>query len=359
MAESHAPAGGSNTPAGSAQTQQPGAPQRERGWGSTLTALAAFLLVPATPLLRTIVPIEQTWVLLLPALAVCTLVGWRAGGRVGLALLWTALAAWVLTHPASRDAAPGPYEQLARGWGLLLAGAFGIVFLLGKRQRFFPTALSGVALALAAGAGVTLLSAEPSRLRRTVMVELEAREAPLIARWEQIWASPEGRQRLGESHELVESVEETGEFWRALPRRATTLAPAMLALESLAALAIAWGLYHRMSRVRIGPPLAPLKQFRFNDQLIWGVIVGVTLLVLPTLSQWHGAGANLTLFFGILYAIRGLGVLSYFVAPGWLTAVTLTLLVPLLWPFYAVGALGLGLGDTWLDWRRRPRSTTT
>jgi hypothetical protein len=265
----------------------------------------------------------------------------------------------VPTQPAARAAVPGGYEQLVRGWGLLLAGAFGLVFLLGKRQRFFPTAKSGVALALLSGAGLTLSSTDPGRLRRTVRAELEAREAPLIARWEQIWASPEGQARLGESRELVESVEETGEFWRALPRRATILAPAMLALESLAALAIAWGLYHRMSRVRIGPPLAPLKQFRFNDQLIWGVIVGVTLLVLPTLSQWHGAGANLTLFFGTLYAIRGLGVLSYFIAPGWLTAVTLTLLVPLLWPFYAVGAVGLGLGDTWLDWRRRPRSTPT
>jgi hypothetical protein len=355
MAESQAPAGGS-PPAGTAAA--PAAKERERGWGTMLSALAAFLLVPATPLLRVVLPIEQTWVLLLPALAVCTLVGWRAGGRLGLALLWTALAAWVLTHPVSRDNAVGGYEQLARGWGLLLAGAFGVVYLLGRRQRFFGTALSGVALALALGSVLTLGAGDPARLRRTMVLELEAREAPLLLRWEQLWASPEGRQRLGENPELVESVEETGAFWRALPLRATTLAPAMLALESLAALAIAWGLYHRMSRVRIGPPLAPLKQFRFNDQLIWGLIVGATLLLLPSLQQWHGAGANLTLFFGTLYAIRGLGVLSFFIAPGWLTAVALTLLVPLLWPFYAVGALGLGLGDTWLDWRRRPRSTT-
>lgn len=356
MGEPHAPAGGSS-PAGSAAP--PAGPERERGWGSTLSALAAFLLVPATPLLRTVVPVEQTWVLLLPALAVCTLVGWRAGGRVGLAVLWTALAVWVLTHPASRDATPGGYEQLARGWGLLLAGAFGVVFLLGKRQRFFPTALSGVALALGAATLLTLLSTDPAELRHTVTQEMEAREAPLLLRWEELWASPEGRQRLDKSPELVASVAETGEFWRALPRRATTLAPALLALESLAALAIAWGLYHRMSRVRIGPPLAPLKQFRFNDQLIWGVVVGVTLLVLPSLRQWHGAGANLTLFFGTLYAIRGLGVLSFFVAPGWLATAILAFSALFFWPLYAIGAVGLGLGDTWLDWRRRPRSTTT
>lgn len=346
------------TPAGAPQPAAPTGPERERGWGTMLSALAAFLLVPATPLLRTIVPIEQTWVLLLPALAACTLVGWRAGGRLGLAVLWTALAAWVLTHPVSRDSAVGGYEQLARGWGFLLAGAFGLVFLLGRRQRFFPTALSGVALALTGAGILTLLSAEPQQLRRTVTQELEAREAPLLMRWEQLWATPEGKEQLAERPELVETVEEAAEFYRALPRRATTLAPAMLALESLAALALAWGLYHRMSRVRIGPPLAPLRQFRFNDQLIWGVIVGVTLLVLPTLEQWRGAGANLTLFFGTLYAVRGLGVLSFFFSPGWLTTFVFALSALFFWPFYAVGAVGLGLGDTWLDWRRRSRPTT-
>ena len=277
---------------------------------------------------------------------------------MGLAILWMALAGWVLTHPISRGAEPGGYEQLARGWGLLLAGAFGVVHVLGRRRRFFPVALSGVALALAAATALTVAAAQPPRLRSTIAKELEAREAPLLVRWDDLWASAEGRKKLAESPELAETVAEAAEFYRALPRHAASLAPAMLALESLAALALAWALYHRMSRVRIGPPLAALKQFRFNDQLIWGVILGVTLLVLPTLERWHAAGANLTLFFGTLYAIRGLGVLSFFLSPGWLAGVTLTLLAPMLWPFYAVGALGLGLGDTWLDWRRRTRTTT-
>lgn len=333
-------------------------PARERGWGGTLVALATFLLVPATPLLRTIVPIEQTWVLLLPALAACTLAGWRVGGRVGLAVVWSALAAWVLSHPVTRDGVTGAYDQLARGWGLLLAGAFGVVFLLGKRRQFFPTALSGVALAVAVALGLTLASGDPARLRRTMVQELTARNAPLLAVWDQYWASESARKTLAETPGMTEAVADARQQYQALPAIATVVAPAMLALESLVALALAWGLYHRMSRVRIGPPLAPLRQFRFNDQLIWGVIVGVTLLVLPTLDRWHGAGANLTLFFGTLYALRGLGVLSFFLAPGWLTTLVLTVLTPFMWPFYAVGALGLGLGDTWLDWRRRPRSST-
>ncbi|MFL5575020.1 MAG: DUF2232 domain-containing protein [Gemmatimonadaceae bacterium] len=351
MADPHAPAA---TPSrGSAAT----GPARERGWGGTLVALATFLLVPATPLLRTIVPIEQTWVLLLPALAACTLAGWRVGGRVGLALVWTALAAWVLSHPVTRDNVTSAYDQVARGWGLLLAGAFGIVFLLGKRRHFFPTALSGVALALALALGLAFASADPGRLRRTMVQELTSRNAPLLAVWDRYWASESGRQAIAAKPGMDEAVADARRQYQALPAIAATIAPAMLALESLAALALAWGLYHRMSRVRIGPPLAPLRQFRFNDQLIWGVIVGVTLLVLPTLDRWQGVGMNLTLFFGTLYALRGLGVLSFFVAPGWLATVILTVLAPFMWPFYAVGAIGLGLGDTWLDWRRRPRSS--
>ena len=42
---------------------------------------------------------------------------------------------------------------------------------------------------------------------------------------------------------------------------------------------------NRASRTRIGAPLRPLSEFRFSDQLVWGVVVGVTILVLPTLQD--------------------------------------------------------------------------
>jgi hypothetical protein len=73
-------------------------------------------------------------------------------------------------------------------------------------------------------------------------------------------------------------------------------------------------------------------------------------------------------FFGALYAMRGLGVLTWFMAPGSLglaLAVAFVLLwAPVLNAFaalafmtLAVAALALGLGDTWADWRSRARST--
>jgi hypothetical protein len=126
----------------------------------------------------------------------------------------------------------------------------------------------------------------------------------------------------------------------------------------LAALALAWAAYHRLGRTRLGAPLSPFKEFRFNDQLVWGLIVGLTIVFLPTLAGLRAAGANLLVFFGALYALRGLGVLAWFLAPGAVASALAVGAAMLLWPILLVAALGLGLGDTWADWRRRARPTT-
>ena len=162
---------------------------------------------------------------------------------------------------------------------------------------------------------------------------------------------------------------ETESQLNTLSRFGLTVFPSLLALESLLTLALAWAIYHRLSRARIGAPLRPLREFRFNDQLVWGLIAGLTIVFLPTLQSFRGVGSNLLLFFSALYAIRGLGVLAWFLAPGALAA-TLTIGFAMLWlpviQFAAVvgflllliAAFGLGLGDTWADWRRRARPTS-
>jgi hypothetical protein len=146
--------------------------------------------------------------------------------------------------------------------------------------------------------------------------------------------------------------------YTGMPARSLVVLPAMLALESLAALAVAWGLHHRLGRVRIGPPPAPLRDFRFSDQLIWGLIVGITAVVLPALADVRPAGANLLVFFGALYVVRGLGVLSWLLRARRWTKVTLVAVGLLAWQLLAAFALALGVGDTWLDWRSRTRPTS-
>ena len=76
------------------ETSPDEAPLREQGWRGPLLAALILLFLPATPILRIVVPMEQTVLLLAPTFAALALVGWRAGGRLSLAALWTAFAVW-------------------------------------------------------------------------------------------------------------------------------------------------------------------------------------------------------------------------------------------------------------------------
>jgi hypothetical protein len=138
---------------------------------------------------------------------------------------------------------------------------------------------------------------------------------------------------------------------RAIPVRAASLLPALLALESLAALALGWGVFQRLSSVKIGPPLSPLIEFRFNDQLVWGLAVGATLCLLPAFEGGRTAGYNLLLFFGALYLIRGIGVLAW-IARGRYAFIIILSLIP---QVFVIVTFALGLGDTWLDIRKRAK----
>jgi len=336
----------------------------ERGWGKLLLALAAFLFIPWTPPLRALLPVEETLLLLLPALAACCLVGWWAGGRLFLAVIWVGLAAWALAQPA----VPGSFYNLVRGWSLLLSGAFGLVCLLGAQRPFFSRALATLSLSLAI---VLVMSARgpltPTRARDAVQVEFARRNAESMLMF---------RAFVKEHPEIVQAMPQVGSLPDELDQQLKLMAqtgeglfPSLLLLESLVALALAWATFHRLSRTRLGVPLGPLKDFRFNDQLVWGLIAGLAIVFVPALDFLGGTGRNLLVFFGALYAIRGFGVLSWFLAPGALAVSLLVGFAMLWWPvlnavavlgfmLLALAAFGLGLGDTWVDWRRRARPTT-
>ena len=329
---------------------------RERGWRRLLPALIAFLIVPLVPLFRAVVPVEQTLVLLTPGMAVCAVIGWWAGGRATLAIIWVALAAWMLSTPL---AGAGAYDPLARGWAAILAASFGVVCVLGMHRSFFVRALSATALAFAIALTIVLFSPTAAgRLGQSMRGEFTRRVDASFTGWSTLSQTPEWREFAEKNPSMASWTVEGERQLRVLPRYTVPLVPALLALESIAALALAWGLFHRVSRVRIGPPLAPLREFRFNDQLIWGLVAGITAVLLPSLSGFRGAGLNLLVFFGALYALRGFGVLTWFLAPGRLVTVLLIGFALLAWPIMGVFALGLGLGDTWLDWLSRARPTT-
>ena len=341
----------------------------ERGWPKLVLGLTAFLVVPTIPQFRAFLPIDQTIFLLVPALAACFLVGWWAGGRALLAIGWVALAGWMMWQ---RPGASDGFHNLERGWSLILAGAFGLTCLFGERRPLFGRALAALSIAVFLALAMSAMGPVPlSEAKQTIAMEFVHRNSETMAQVNgAIGDHPkEWTDLTSRFPQLAPAPAEIEQQLTTLSKLGLTVFPSLLALESLLALALAWALYHRLSRARIGAPLRPLREFRFNDQLVWGLIVGLTIAFLPTLQGLRGVGRNLLVFFYALYAIRGLGVLAWFLAPGALIA-TITVGFAMLWlpviKFAAdfalmlllVAAFVLGLGDTWADWRRR-RSPTS
>jgi len=254
----------------------------------------------------------------------------------------------------------------------LLAGSFGLVCLFGAGGSFFPRALAALGLALMLSVIMSSLGpVTPSEAHKALADELTRRNAETMQTLNDfIGSHPKEWQQLTAKVPQIASLPgETEKQLRAIASAGLLVFPALLALQSLAALALAWTTYHRLGRARLGKPLGQLREFRFNDQLVWGLIVGLTVMFLPTLAIFRGVGRNSLLFFGALYAVRGLGVLSWFLSPGALTMILTVgfamIVVPVLnvvaglgFMFLAVAAFGLGLGDTWADWRNKARPTT-
>src|SRR3954463_2523195 len=135
-------------------SSNPVAAPSERGWGKLFLAFAAFLLVPMIPQVRAILPVEQTMLLFVPALAACALVGWWAGGRAFLAIAWVAIAVLMTVRTVTP---PDPFYNLVRGWSLLLAGSFGLVCLFGGRRPLFTRALAALGITVALALVMSLL----------------------------------------------------------------------------------------------------------------------------------------------------------------------------------------------------------
>ncbi|MBY0492150.1 MAG: DUF2232 domain-containing protein [Gemmatimonadaceae bacterium] len=380
---------------GPAATAPSGAAPQERGWRWFVLGMVLMVLVTAAPAwppalaliagaVRLLLPVEQFALLVLVGIASCAVVGWWAGGRSLMGLLWVAAAAYVLWKVPLPMAG---YGAFVRGWAVALGAAFGLVCLASPARAFLARALAAVAVAglvtsfslsLRAPAGVGAFDGPARMLTR----EYQQRLGEALQEWHgragsDSWQRftnrfPEAADRatrletmLVQLGEPVASIEAVGGLQ---PGALVRLAPTLLALESLVALALGWAAYHRLARARIGPPLGELRDLRFNDQLVWGLVTGTTILLLPTLVEWRDVGLNLTCFFGTLYALRGAGVLTWWIpdrAAVWVL-LALAVLVPVLGPVWVLVALAavtftLGLGDTWRDFRagaytRRPSS---
>lgn len=242
----------------------------------------------------------------------------------------------------------GSHEALwyaERGWALLVAGGFVLATALVERRSLLLRGLGGLA-AGAAGLGVTGWL-DPALLREfDWSMTQRFHEAALAA--QELVGTVEGGDQLGAG------------LRTALYQWAGTqevIYPALLALATLGALAVGWYVVARFAGVVTALP--PLRNFRFEDGLVWVLLFSVALVVLPVGGQLlDRVGGNAALFLGVLYLLRGAGVLMWFAAAtlgtGWM-AWLWGLVALLLYPLAAGVALILGVGDSWFDLRGRLR----
>lgn len=148
------------------------------------------------------------------------------------------------------------------------------------------------------------------------------------------------------SPDMVETV-------RGIAAARVSVFPALLGIESLAALAVAWWVRARLLGEG-GQVLAPVRDFRFNDHLVWVLVVGLLLLTTQSGAVLARVGSNIVVFMGALYALRGVAVFSFISGGvsifGYAIFAVLLVLVP---PVILGTAALIGIGDTWLDLRSR------
>jgi len=254
---------------------------------------------------------------------------------------------WVSLGPADG------FAQLVRAWMVLLTASLAIVVASGRASGFMSTALTAVSGAFGAAFVLALIT----RLSWGKVVWMAERYYGAIASsliQTVAAALPAGATPAAGGPDLVATFQTS---LLAIVRLVSSLFPGLVLLQSFAALALAWALYHRLGQRPQGEPLGTLASFRFNDHLIWGVAGSLLVLVVPRLGWINALGGNLLVFFSGLYIVRGVAVLSAAAAAGVIggpiAILAATFLTLFLMPVAALGALALGLTDTLMDWRRR------
>lgn len=324
---------------------------RRPGWWRFLLALFAYVAFGYLPAATAFTPVGPAFLLVAAVTVACVIVGVALGARPSVPALAVATVGGLLVAPMA--GVPDSYRLLVIGWTVVLGASFGMVSLLSPGQPFLSRALSTIALAFIVGVvGAAMFGTGIDRVKAAVYSEATRRADMLDLQGQRYFATEKWRDTEARQPQLATMRASYEEWVHALPARTVFLLPALLALQSLAALALGWELFHRLSRDRIGPPLGRLRDFRFNDQLVWAVAVGLTIFVLPEFAEGRSAGLNILVFFGALFALRGLGVLSSLRRGGLLVAMLVMLLV-FAWPLAIALALILGLADIWLDVRRR------
>ena len=234
----------------------------------------------------------------------------------------------------------GPYDgmwYLERGWALLLGGCFVGLSIARPKMKISDRALEAVfgALVLAAIL-MTLMSGAWNIVDWVISDRVRATVAQVIA--------------LGGSEGLAPAL------ITALYQTADAqilIFPALTALASMSALLLSWWLFIFFSG-RSKEALGSVKNFRFNDHLIWMLVVGLFLLFTRWNEPLQRLGSNAVVFIGALCAVRGAAVIVFITGGFSVLGYAMTLLgLVIVTPIVLGGAVLIGIADIYLDFRKR------
>lgn len=224
-----------------------------------------------------------------------------------------------------------------RGWPLLLAGLF--VWLAAWRPEWTFSSQ-----AMAAVAGTALTVAVVFAIRPAAWLDLDTLMTLRSSR-----AAGSVLTLLGGDAE-----DSTREVVRSLAGWQVQVFPALLAIGSMGALGLAMTIRSGLagdSEIVFGR----LRSFRFNDHLVWVLLIGLALVLAPLGDAAGRLGANVLLFMGALYVVRGMAVILSLVGDVMIrVAILVVVITVVISPLLAL-ALAVGIADTWLDVRARVR----
>ena len=273
--------------------------------------------------------------LLFPPLFVLgPLAGLLAASRPRSVREWCWIAAAVLWVAVSLRTPSGLALQTIYAWALSVTGAFVLLMLVGNFRVVTGSMLAVTISFVLVTAWLLFLGHDWHTVERALGMAMRD------------WAS-EQPDVFGNKEELQSAVQ-------VFTTGMSGMLPALLVVSILPGLAVAWSWYRRLATTPTGAPAQRFAEFRFSDQWIWGVVIGLVALVLPIPAPFDLVVGNLALVVGLLYLARGAAVV-------WsrnegLPAVVLVLLLVLWFLFLPItlgASFALGVADTWVDFRRR------
>jgi hypothetical protein len=275
-------------------------------------------------------------------IAVPLLVLLAAHGLRGIGPLAGVVLASVVVAIGSRDG----IWFAERAWAVLIGGGFLAITLVVPGWSLSSRALGAVTGAAAVAAGILAVRTDAwAALDSAITVGVRASS-------DQALATLQALSGEGPSPQVIEAMERLAETQAAV-------FPAMIGIASMAALGVAWWVRTRL--VGEGDQgLGPLREFRFNDHLVWLLIGGLMLLFMQWGDAFARLGSNAIVFMAALYMLRGAAVFVFL--SGGLSVLGYALMLMGLVvaaPVFMSMAVLIGVGDTWLDLRSRVRGLTS